>query len=74
MREKLGEILCPNCQTKLSIWQAKSGSGFVSCGLCGFRGFNLHIRDEKGEQITDTSLDKEASLGKNKEELWWLKE
>ena len=58
MREKLGEILCPNCQTKLSIWQAKSGSGFVSCGLCGFRGFNLHVSGEKGEQITDTILDK----------------
>ena len=58
MREKLGEILCPNCQTKLSIWQAKSGSGFVSCGLCGFRGFNIHIKGPEGEQITDTILDK----------------
>ena len=74
MREKLGEILCPNCQTKLSIWQAKSGSGFVSCGLCGFRGFNIHIKGPEGEQITDTILDREAFRGENKKELDWVKE
>ena len=75
MREKIGEILCPNCQTRLSIWQAKSGSGFCSCGFCGFRGFNLHIRDKEGELIEDTILDKNAFKGKNDEEVTdeWLR-
>ena len=68
MREKVGEILCPNCQTRLSIWQAKSGSGFCSCGFCGFRGFNLHIRDKEGKLIKDTIADKDALVTEVKDD------
>jgi len=68
MREKIGEILCPNCQTRLSIWQAKSGSGFCSCGFCGFRGFNLHIRDKEGKLIKDTIADKDALVTEVKDD------
>jgi len=68
MREKVGEILCPNCQTRLSIWQAKSGSGFCSCGFCGFRGFNFHLKDKEGKLIKDTIADKDALLTEVKDD------
>ena len=68
MREKLGEILCPNCQQTLSIWKSKVGTGFCNCGFCGFRGFNLHVGSKDGKLIEDTILDKKSFKGENNKE------
>ena len=41
MKNKLGEIHCPNCEGLLTIWEAKTGSGFVNCGFCGLKAYNI---------------------------------
>ena len=56
MREKLGEISCPNCQATLSIWRAKTGTGFCNCGFCGFRGFNLNAEGKIGDTVDPQAL------------------
>ena len=66
-RVKLGEIECPNCQQRLSIWQNKKGTGFVSCGLCGYWATNMQTtkevkEDANGEGNTEPERSLDAIL------------
>ena len=56
MREKLGEFSCPNCHVPLSIWRGKSGAGFCTCGICGYRGYNLYVEGKIGDTVDPQAL------------------
>ena len=60
MKNKLGEMHCPNCDSLLTIWEAKTGSGFVSCGFCGLKGYNIQPKSNPIKEGITKEVEPEA--------------